>query len=189
MNLPSARIAVPPAGAVRLQRGGRTELPAVNAGASRGTPNAKPEAPIWRTPQDPHLRVRRPGSLCPCFPGGRGGPIGPAQGRRGSMAASPIECGAALRGPSGTSFLSTRVIGPSLRVGKSGVERWWPGRHRRAPPPPHTPSLNFTFAPERFASEAGLIREARLVRCAFLGNWKARFLQREVRRSCSPEWF
>lgn len=94
------------------------------------------------------------------------------------MAASPIECGAALGGPSGTFFLSTWVTGHPSELGRA---------ERRAgdlgvtaellPPPTHTPSLNVTLAPERWASEAGLIREARLVCFAFLGNCKARFLQ------------
>lgn len=45
-------------------------------------------------------------------------------------------------------------------------------------PPTHTHTLfKCHIGTERWASEAGLIREARLVCFAFLGNCKARFLQ------------
>lgn len=41
--------------------------------------------------------------------------------------------GAALRGPSGTSFLSTWVIVPPTESERADLESWWPEMHSRAP--------------------------------------------------------
>lgn len=57
------------------------------------------------------------------------------------MAASPIECGAALRGPLGTFFLSTWVTGHPSELGRAERRAGDLGVTAELLPPTHTHTL------------------------------------------------